>query len=219
MKARIDHLVLAARSLDDAKTQWHAATGLDAIDGGSHPGGGTCNALCGLADGAYVELLAQDPAQPENRQPTLPETLRPFHWAVAVADLVPLAALLDDRGVAHTGAIDMSRRTPTGDTLNWQLLFVLGDSGRGAIPFFIDWLGSQHPSQTLGADVRLLELRSSAPADSILHWLLPELDLPGVRIGGGVDARLEFRFAISEATALSRNPAWQSDCPAGFPLG
>lgn len=218
MNATIDHIVLAATSLDKAKSQWHARTGLRAVNGGRHPGVGTQNALCGLAEGTYVELLAVDPTQPDHRQPNLPAELSPFHWAVAVDDLTALEEILDRRGVSHTGAINMSRETTTGETLRWRLLFALRDSAGGGMPFFIDWLNSEHPSANLGSHATLAEITVCAPNDSAALWLLPKLGLARTRVTTG-SPRLEFGVSLVGEGETPGTVKWTIGNPSGFQLG
>lgn len=210
MTARIDHIVLATNSLESAKAQWLSASGIQAIDGGSHKGLGTRNALSGLSDGAYIELLAPDPEQPIKQRPSLPSTLSPFHWAIAVDDLGNLASKLDAKGASHTGVIDMARATPSGSSLCWQLLFVRDDCAGGVMPFFINWLDSQHPSKTLDAGAELIEICATAPAQSALFWLLPTLGLSGPRLRKG-SASLEFKIAGANGIHTLR-----SDAPTGI---
>ncbi|MCR9277391.1 MAG: VOC family protein [Pseudomonadaceae bacterium] len=222
MKASIDHIVLAAMDLLDAKAQWQRAMGTSVDDGGSHPGVGTRNALSGLADGMYVELLAHDPGQPARQQPTLPQTLSPFHWALAIDDLDAWGAALERQGIAHTGALNMSRKTPTGELLKWQLLFIRGDAGGGCVPFFINWLDSPHPSMTLTADARLLGLRLCAPPASCVHQLLPSIDWPDgcpqVSVETG-PARLEFSLAGTGPARAGPAITWCETDPDGFRVG
>ena len=52
----IDHIVIAGRDLD-ALTDTYRSLGFNVVGGGKHPIG-SYNALIGLADGAYIELLS-----------------------------------------------------------------------------------------------------------------------------------------------------------------
>ena len=60
----LDHIVLAAPDLDEAKDAFDAQTGVMPIDGGPHEGLGTRNALVSFGDGTYLEIIAPDPEQP-----------------------------------------------------------------------------------------------------------------------------------------------------------
>ena len=60
----------------------------------------------------------------------------------------------------------MSRVTPSGERLEWELSFPLDTDLGGVIPFFIDWGTSPHPASGCAGPARLglLELRHPRPA-------------------------------------------------------
>ncbi len=93
----LDHLVYAAPDLEAAVDDLERRFGVRAVPGGSHPGRGTRNALIGLGEGAYLEILAPDPDQP---LPDGPRWLgadasagpRLTSWAVRTSDLAGIVA-------------------------------------------------------------------------------------------------------------------------------
>ncbi len=69
--AVLDHLIYAVPDLDAAVEEIARSLGVRPAGGGRHEGWGTHNAVLGLGDGAYVELLAPDPSQPTPPRPRL----------------------------------------------------------------------------------------------------------------------------------------------------
>ena len=123
-------------------------SGVHPMRGGSHPGVGTRNALLSLGNGAYLEIIAPDPAQKPAAFGKFVAGLRsatPLGWALHTADLDALHAALRQRGVRVEPITPGSRVRPDGRTLRWRN-FEIGPE-EDVSPFFIEWeKGSVHPS-------------------------------------------------------------------------
>jgi len=170
---QVDHLVVAARTLDEGAAWCEATLGVTPQPGGKHPLMGTHNRLLHIASApferAYLEIIAIDPEAPapgRTRWFDLDDTPlqaaltqrgpQLIHWVARCHDLraqlVSLAALGIDRGEAV--------RAERG-TLRWQIS-VRPDGQRlcdGALPTLIEW-GEHHPCEQLAAsNVQLQSLR------------------------------------------------------------
>ncbi|MEO1062236.1 MAG: VOC family protein [Actinomycetota bacterium] len=171
MSVVIDHLVLAAPSLEDGIAHVEDLTGATAALGGAHPGMGTHNALLALGDETYLEIIAPDPAQPE------PAGGRPFgvandgpielrSFAVRPAPGRTIDHIVDAaRSTGHDpGPIaPMSRTRPDGVELRWRLTMPAGVGGDLRIPFVIDWGETPSPALSSPAGGRLLGLEVGHP--------------------------------------------------------
>ncbi|MCA1843547.1 MAG: VOC family protein [Actinobacteria bacterium] len=167
--ALLDHLVFATPDLETTVGWLTGTLGVEPTPGGRHPGLGTRNALLGLGAGAYLEIIAVDPAV---QGP--PEAPRPFGLdRIADARLATWAAGVDDidaRVVAARAAgydpgpvRPMSRRLPDGSELQWRLTAPAVDPV-AVVPFLIEWAGgAPHPSATSAQGCRLVRLTAGHP--------------------------------------------------------
>ena len=206
--AEVDHLVVAARSLDEG-VQWCEATlGVTPGPGGAHPLMGTHNRLLDVsAPGfprAYLEIIAIDPT----KQPAREGGLRRWfdlddadlqavlaqhgpqlvHFAARVPDAKATLQALDreplhiDRGPV----LEASRDTPAG-RLEWQI--TVRDDGQrlfyGALPTQIQW-GAVHPVDTMApSGLQLLALAATHPRVETLRTALEAVGLRNIDLQQG----------------------------------
>jgi hypothetical protein len=178
----VDHLVVAAASLEQGVAWCEVTLGITPGPGGKHPLMGTHNRVFSIASaafpGAYFEIIAIDPeALPPPRrrwfgldEPALQQRIAD---APRLVHLVARSRMLDmhRRGLVSVGLdpglpLAMSRDTPQG-RLTWQIL--VRDDGAlqfgGALPTLIQWEGT-HPSEhmaTCGVTLRELQLGGLPP--------------------------------------------------------
>lgn len=201
MSAQIDHLVVAAPSLD-AGVAWAEATlGVTPAPGGAHPLFGTHNRLLHLSGPAacYLEIIAIDPNATPLRLPPLkrwfdlddpalqaritaqgPQLL---HWVARVDGIGAAYTALAAQGIERGHVIEASRPTPEG-LLRWQI--TVRDDGQrlfdGALPTLIQWNG-RHPSEHLPpSGLRLQALRLAHPEAPRLQAALSSIGIEGVAV-------------------------------------
>jgi hypothetical protein len=170
----VDHLVVAARTLDEGVAWCEATLGVVPGAGGTHPLMGTHNRLFSIASAAYerayFEIIAIDPAAPPpgrvrwfgldafdgSRGPQLVAVV------ARTASLDTTLAALRDAGVDAGRPLAASRPTP-GGLLQWRI--AVRDDGRvlhgGALPTLIEW-GHRHPADGMaasGVSLQALTLR------------------------------------------------------------
>jgi hypothetical protein len=182
MKAFIDHLMWGAADLAEGMAEAERLFGHAPVPGGAHPGLGTRNALLGLADGRYLEIIAPDPAQPlaGTLGAALADLAHPalITWALRTSDLAAITRTLSHAGMQPRGPRRTTRATPDGVTLEWDLLFAGGHEHGALFPFFIDWRDSPHPADGMPVAGSLEAITLESPHAAELRRLLGHLDVP-----------------------------------------
>ena len=165
LNTHLDHLVVAAATLEAGVDFVHTRLGVEVPPGGRHDMMGTHNCVMSLGGNTYLEIIAVDPEiQPPERPRWFglddPSVIRSLShspqlitWAVNTNDLAALARL----SPLPAGEIRSAER----DDLRWQV--ALPEDGRlgagGFFPLCIQWQMDFHPSTRM-ADLgcRLLDL-------------------------------------------------------------
>jgi hypothetical protein len=206
----IDHIVLAAPDLDEAKEAFHVETGVMPIDGGPHAGGGTRNALVSFGHGAYLEIIAPDPMQSlsgtRGEQFAQMQASRLLHWAIRVDDLNGVAHRAIAAGFSPTPAFRMTRNQPDGTLLEWELMGIGGHELGGCMPFYIDWLNSPHPSDVAPDACILNSVQIDIPSDSTLHEFLVPSPLGVTMVEGEPRMKIEFDSPKGSIEWIGHNP-------------
>jgi hypothetical protein len=179
----IDHVVIGAPELDAAVALVAARTGVTAAQGGAHPGRGTHNALMGLGERSYLELVAPVPGAELTGD--LADFARltgptPLAFAIRSSDLAATRERVKSEGLAVSDIVSGSRQRPDGTTVRWRV-FELTAPELSVGPFFIEWdAGSQHPSESAPSGCRLSQLELRGPKVDAVARLLKHLgvDVP-----------------------------------------
>lgn len=172
----VDHLVVAAASLEQGVAWCEGTLGITPGPGGKHPLMGTHNRVFSIASapfpGAYFEIIAIDPdAPPPPRRRWFglddPELQQRIAHSPRLVHVVARSGALDkhragilDAGIDPGLPVAMSRDTLQG-RLAWTVL--VRDDGKlqlgGALPTLIQWDGT-HPTEHMATStVALRELQ------------------------------------------------------------
>jgi hypothetical protein len=206
MPARIDHLVIAARSLEEGVQWCEASFGVVPGPGGTHPLMGTHNRLLKIASAdfprAYLEVIAIEPGRKPARpaafhrwfdldDPVLQAALarrgpRLVHFVAEVPDARAALQALARQRIDRGRLLEASRDTPAG-RLDWRI--TVRDDGQrlfyGALPTLIEW-GATHPADGMAdAGVRLRSLALSHPRAGDLAAALQAIGLAGIPVDAG----------------------------------
>ena len=166
MSNRLDHLVVAAASLEQGVAWCEATLGVTPGPGGVHATMGTHNRLLRIDTeafpDAYLEIIAIDPAAPALGrprwfgldEPALRERVARHPRLVTAVVRTPLVEMhrwgLMNVGLHPGEPIAFERASPAGP-LAWRLL--VRDDGAlrhgGALPPLIEWKGDRHPAAAM----------------------------------------------------------------------
>lgn len=207
-EAAVDHLVIAAATLEQGVAWCETTLGVTPGPGGRHALMGTHNRLFKIAGAAfpdaYFEIIAIDPdAPPPGRtrwfglderalQQRIAQQPRLVHVVARCAALQAQRQALVDAGCAPGEVVAAGRDTPHG-RLQWQI--TVRADGRlendGAMPTLIEWQGV-HPTASMpasGVTLRALSLRGLPDAAVAALRLrgVHHLPLPGAALCATLD--------------------------------
>lgn len=225
MNAELDHLVVAAATLDEGVAWCTATLGVAPGPGGTHPLFGTHNRLLRLAgaETAYLEIIAIHPTVPPSRQaplkrwfdldaPALQAQLQAkgpklINWVARVPDIDAARSTWLALGIDPGPVLTASRETPQG-LLQWRI--TVPDDGRrgfdGVLPTLIQWNGL-HPTATMApADLRLHRLSLTHPQAGRIQQALAAIRLEGIAVREGAPALEAELFLGNRPVHLRSHP-------------
>lgn len=200
----LDHLVIAARSLEEGRTYVEAVLGVDLSPGGEHPLMGTHNMLIALGRQLYLEVIAINPdmASPSHRRwfnlDAFDAAPRLTNWVCRTDDLETALA------AAPPGSGKISEQF-RGD-LSWR--FAVPEFGRlpfdDAMPALMQWDSNLHPCGRLPeTDLRLSRLDVFHPRSDDLLDAFPALhQVDHVSVRDGPEKRLVATISTPEGNRI-----------------
>jgi Glyoxalase-like domain len=213
MKSQIDHLVLAAHTLQQGVEWCEATLGITPAAGGEHEKYGTHNRLFKIATPsfpvAYLEIIAINPEAVIEKKPPptrwfdldnlqlqteLAISPRLIHFVVNTSNIQDARHAWKAQGIDRGPVIHASRKTPKG-LLQWQIT-VRPDGDRlfnGTLPTLIQWGKPEaadpmqlHPRNHLPrSGVSLKSLAVSHPSASKIQSAYDAISLGQIEISEG----------------------------------
>jgi hypothetical protein len=205
LQSAIDHLVVAARSLDEGTVWVEDCLGVAPAGGGRHDYMGTHNRVLGLGPGVYLEVIAIDPTATRPARPRwfaldLPEMRARLqrgpaliHWVARVSDIA---------AAAKAAPIQVGQILPaTRGDYRWRITVPRDGTvpAEGVFPTLIQW-DTAHPAAALpdvGCGLESLHLA---------HPRAPVIDDALRSIGLAEPERLRIAEGEPTLTAKVRTP-------------
>jgi glyoxalase-like protein len=182
--AVLDHLVVAAATLEQGERYIESRLGTRPMRGGKHVAMGTHNSLLKLGSKIYLEVIAVDPDAIAPQRPrwfgldapgvraALQETPRLLHWVARTDDIeAARGASRADPGEIYT----MSR-----GAFEWRMTIPVDGElpAGGVLPTLIQWKDERHPADSMpDAGIRLIAIGGAHPEPASIRAALAALSL------------------------------------------
>lgn len=194
----LDHIGLAATTLEQGIAYVFERTGITVPLGGAHPGKGTHNALTATGDSSYLEIIAPDPSQAEPEFPrmfdqdstatkaALMDGPRIQTYLLRTDDIERDMAIYREHGFDLGQSVSAAR-----GALRWQI--ALRPDGKlnaqGAVPVLLQWPDGPHVSDAMdNQGLRLQNLTLRTPQAAKISALFAALGFHDTRISVTQDA-------------------------------
>jgi hypothetical protein len=175
---RLDHIsyVTSHDQLADTVQRLGSRLGTTFVDGGIHPRFGTRNFTAPLIGGQYIEVVCPLDHPATEQTPWGKAVSQKategggwLTWVFSTDDIAPIAAKFGRE------AVEGHRTRPDGSDLKWKQIGVKEISEARELPFFIEWLTSDHPSKD-GNAVSKIEKIVIADKDQLAEsWFKEEI--------------------------------------------
>ena len=146
---RLDHVsyVTSHDQIADTVQRLGSRLGTTFVDGGIHPRFGTRNFTAPLLDGKYIEVVCPLEHPATEQSPWGRAVLKKAQsgggwltWVISTEDIAPIEEKFG------RSAVEGHRTRPDGIDLKWKQIGVKEIGESGELPFFIQWLTNDHPS-------------------------------------------------------------------------
>ena len=188
----LDHLVVAAPSLEEGIcfVRRHLDVPMEA--GGRHPRMGTHNALLRLGGSVYLEVIAVDPAAPAPTRPRWFDLDAPATKGPHLAGWVARTNAVQEASEVVGPALGSVARMSRGD-LAWRITIPPDGSlpFGGVAPMLIEWAPGPHPAERLpDRGCSLARLEGSHPRADAINAILERIGFKDPFVAPGPLPRL-----------------------------
>lgn len=205
LHARLDHLIVAAATLEQGEDHLESLLGARPRRGGKHEAMGTHNSVLRLGERVYLELIAIDPDGIKPDRPRWFDLDRPAMRAL----LTQQPRLI--HWVARSDDIESTRRVSPADhglvypmkraQYSWRMTIPEDGHlpGGGLVPTLIQWADTNHPGHALPDDhFGVVALAGAHPEPATIRAALKDL---------GLEDALKVTYAVTpRLAAMLRTP-------------
>jgi len=171
---RLDHIsyVTSHEQLSDTVQRLGSRLGSTFVDGGVHPRFGTRNFTMPLLSGQYLEVVCPLDHPATESSPFGKAVSQRANegggwltWVLSTDDISPIEERIGREAVAG------HRMKPDGTDLRWKQIGVLDTLKDSQLPFFIQWLTGNHPSDDGKAIARIKKIEISGSKLITENWI------------------------------------------------
>ena len=175
---RLDHVsyVTSHDQLADTVQRLGSRLGTTFVDGGIHPRFGTRNFTAPLLDGQYIEVVCPLDHPATEQTPWGKAVSQKaaegggwLTWVFSVDDISPIEEKFGRK------AAEGHRTRPDGSDLKWKQIGVKEIADARELPFFIEWLTPDHPSQDGKAFCSISKIYISDKSELNDSWFKREI--------------------------------------------
>jgi len=175
---RLDHISYVAShdQISDVVQRIGSQLGTSFVDGGIHPRFGTRNFTAALLNGQYIEVVCPLDHPAAESTPWGKAVTKKANegggwltWVFSTKDISPIEKKFG------RPATEGHRKRPDGTELQWKQLGVLEIAEQPELPFFIQWLGNDHPSVDGKAHTEITKIEIAAKGELDDSWFKDDI--------------------------------------------
>ena len=175
---RLDHVsyVTSHDQLADTVQRLGSRLGSTFVDGGVHPRFGTRNFTAPLQNGQYIEVVCPLDHPSTEQTPWGKDVNRNAQsgggWLTWVFSTEDISQVEEKFG---RSAVEGHRTRPDGSDLKWKQIGVTEIADSHELPFFIQWLTTDHPSQDGKAVASIEKITIADKGELSQSWFKDEI--------------------------------------------